>query len=301
VTSGDSPSGLVPGENLVHRPARALIGWVNSSEAVRLLLGHNPGPNDETGGLAEQAAECREAVEARPPYEEVDPLIPDHPLVARLDDVAARPAVQAAFHGMQWRSAVVDLTKVLSFQKLVFTDREMTSDGPLSETELLELCLPSEQPVPPVGAIGDPDGKGFTISSLNTNLRIAAGQVGEAVVAPAPDQPSVKMQAITLLVSMGTSYLQVARYRSRALLRDGYHRAASLLQAGVTAAPAIFIEARSFEEVQPPPGALPYEILFGVRPPALTDYWDDSVSRAVRQLAVRKVIRVRGEEFAVPR
>lgn len=301
MTGAEPPSGLVPGEDVVHRPARALIGWVSTSEAITMLLGHTPGPNDDTARLAEEAAACREAVDARPPYEQADPLIPDHPLVARLDDIAARPAVHAAFHGMQWRPAVVDLTKVLSFQKLVFTDREMASAGRPSETELLELCLPSDQPAPPVGAIGDPDGKGFTISSLNTNLRIAGGQVGEAVVASAPDQPSVKMQAITLLVSMGTSYLQVARYRNRSFLRDGYHRAASLLQAGVTAAPVIFIEARSFEEVQPPTGALPYEVLFGERPPALTDYWDESVARVIRQLAVRKVIRVRGEEFAVPR
>jgi hypothetical protein len=36
----------------------------------------------------------------------------------------------------------------------------------------------------------------------------------------------MKMQATTLLVNFGTSYLQVAHYNGRYFLRDGYHRAA---------------------------------------------------------------------------
>jgi len=292
---------LIPGEDVVLRQARALVGWVNPSEAIMMLLGRNPAPTDDTAGLAEEAAMYRSVVESRGLYEPKDPTVSEHPIVQLLDEIAARPAVQAAFHGVDWRPAVVDLTKVLSFQKLIFIDGSANYSASLNNSDLVDACLPSEQPAPPVGAIGDQDGKGFTISSLNTNLRIAGGQLSEAMVAPSPGQPSVKMQAITLLVSMGTSYLQVVRYKNRCFLRDGYHRAAQLMRAGITVVPCIFIEARSFDEVQPPVGAFAYEVLYGERPPALNDFWDDTVSREITQLAVRKVIRIRGEEFAVPR
>lgn len=60
------------------------------------------------------------------------------------------------------------------------------------------------------------------------------------------------------------------------------------------------IDAQAFEEVGAQlPGAFSYEILYGDRPPRLTDFWDNAVARDVRQPAVRKVVRVRGEEFVV--
>jgi hypothetical protein len=299
VNTAEPQPSLIQGEDVVHRSARALVGWVSPQEAIQMLLGRAPAPNEDTSKLQEEAASCRAAVERKDPYEPTDPTVSDHPFAEFLSEIEARPAVQAAFQGMSWRTSVVDLTKVLSFQKLVFFEAGTEYTSPARDADLVEICLPSEQTAPPLGAIGDPDGKGFTVSSLNPNLRIAGGQFG--AVAPGAGQPSTKMQAITFFVSMGTSYLHVVRYRDRCFLRDGYHRAARLIRAGVTIVPCLFIEARSFEEVQTPMGAFPYEVLYGERPPALIDFWDNDRSRTITQLAIRKVIRIRGEEFVVPR
>ncbi len=97
------------------------------------------------------------------------------------------------------------------------------------------------------------------------------------------------------------SYLQIVQYRGRSFVRDGYHRAAGLLRRGVFVAPCIFINAQSFDQVGTPPGSFTYETLFGDRPPTLSDFWDDKVARSIQQVSVRKVVRVRGEEFVVPR
>jgi hypothetical protein len=169
------------------------------------------------------------------------------------------------------------------------------------DESLLELCIPRNQPQPPSGAFTDQDGKGFTVSSFNPNLRIAGGQIGEAQVSQAPGLPPVKMQAISLLVFMGASYLQVVRYKGRSFIRDGYHRAVGLLREGRFEVPCIFIEARTFEEVGAAQGAFSFETLFDSRPPHLMDFWNDRVSRDIHQVAVRKVVRVTGEEFVVPR
>ncbi len=223
---------------------------------------------------------------------------------AKLQKVAERPEVQAHFHGFTWRPTVVDLRKVLSFQKLVNVDGLDSRVGqatPANLDELIEVCLPSQQAVAPTGALTDADGKGFTISSLNPNLRIAGAQLSDAMVSPAPGLPTVKMQAVTLFVSMGTSYVQVIRYRDRCFVRDGYHRAAALIRRGIYEVPCIFIEAQRFEDLSCPPGSFPYEVLYSSRPPFLTDFWAKGVAADATQLSIRKVVRIRGEEFGVPR
>jgi len=293
---------LVEGEGVVRRRARALIGWLSEQEAIQMLLGRTPIPSDDTSELKQVALACRNAVLSRPVFRRTDPEVqaPDQ----RLTQLADRQDLRAHFPGFDWRPAIVDLTQVLSFQKLInaegLEERVHGIDG--SDLDgMLELCLPKQQPLLPIGAFADADGKGFTISSLNPNLRIAGSQVSDALVNPSPDVPPVKAQAVTLLITMGTSYLQVAHYRDRYVLRDGYHRAGALLQLGITRAPCVFIEARSFEQLACPPGSLSYEVLFGERPPYLVDFWDNATSQDIVQVAIRKVIRVRGEEFVVPR
>jgi len=293
---------LIPGESVVRRPARALVGWLSKQEVANFILGRNPAPTEDVSAEISLAARYAASVAARPAYEPQDPRVTEGPFADLLEEVASRPEVTANFHNLSWKPAVVDLRKVLSFQKIIFTDHEGSYHDSPAVSNLMEICLPSIQPAPPSGAIGDQDGKGFTISSLNSNLRIIGGQLGEASLSPGPGLSApVRVQAVTLFVTMGTSYLQVVHYRDRYFLRDGYHRAGGLIRNGITTVPCIYIEARSFDELQVPPGAFSYEMIYSERPPSLTDFWDDSVSMEVSQLAIRKVIRIRGEEFAVPR
>jgi hypothetical protein len=99
---------------------------------------------------------------------------------------------------------------------------------------------------------------------------------------------------------MGASYVQVARYQGRPFLRDGYHRAAGLLRAGVTRIPAVVIDAPSYQFVAPSaPSLFDHEVAFSDRAPKLPDFWDESVSADVLQPAVRKVVRMRADEFVV--
>lgn len=294
------PITVVPGEEVLRRPARGLIGWLSDQEAASALLSRNPKPGEDVSEYISVAAECRAAVQERPVFQALDPVL--HRSFAGLDEVSARPDVASALGNLKWGPAVVDLRKVLSFQKVIHIDGLEDRLGELSDDRaLLELCIPTDQPAPPTGAFTDQDGKGFTVSSFNPNLRIAGGQISEAQVSQGPGMPAAKMQAITLLVFMGASFLQVVRYKGRSFVRDGYHRTAALIRRGVFEVPCILIEASTFEEVGAAPGAFSYEVLFGDRPPGLADFWDSDVSRPIQQLAVKKVVRVRGEEFVVPR
>jgi len=287
-------------EPSVEEKHRALTAWLSEDEAVTALLGRNPIPTDDLAPLKQRATDKQQVVAGRERYEPVDPLVEPESRPA-LDAVAARPELQAAFANMDWRVEVVNLECVLSLQKsirLTGLDERML---PVLEdsSKLFEFCLPTHQPALPGGVFTDLDGKGMTVSSLNPNLRVAGTQPVQIQAQSAPGAPSVPMQGLVVLVHLGASYLQVARYNGRSFLRDGYHRAAGLARAGITTVPCIFIEAQSFEEVAPSPGLFTYETMFGERPPRLADFWDPDVSDEVARPAVRKVIRVRGDEFVV--
>lgn len=290
----------VSGEDVIRRPGRALIGWMAEAEAIAAMLGRTPTPVDDVTELRARAAQARRSVESRAAMtasaaivDETDP---------RLVGVQTRQDLASSFPGLKWRAAIIDLRKVLSFQKVIAVDglderlaRAEAADG------LLDICLPPMQPMPPLGTFNDPDQRGFTVSSVNPNLRIAGAQVGTADVAPEPGKPAVRMQAVTFLIHMGTSYLQVVEYRDRYFVRDGYHRVAGLLRRGIHEVPCVFISAQSFEEVGAGSGMLTYEVLFGERPPLVADFWDDSVATDIEPPAVRKIIRITGEEFAISR
>jgi hypothetical protein len=294
-----APLTLIHGEPVIMRPTRVLLGWLSDKEAVPHLFGRNPNPEDDLSVILPQIAAARAAVQARHVFVPADPVIGgDREL---LDQIAARPELQAAIPDAPWTVEWVDLTRILSIQKIITTAGLDARVGVVNDDPeaIAELCLPVAQPVPPGGGFTDQDGLGFTISSLNPNLRVAGSQVHEALVASAPGAPPQKMQGITFFINMGTSYVQVARYQGRSFLRDGYHRTVGLLRAGVTRVPAVVIDAPSFQYIVPQPGLFDHEVAFSERPPLLTDFLDDTVSVEGSQPTIRKVVRVQAEQFVV--
>jgi hypothetical protein len=294
------PLSLVQGEPIARRSARVLLGWLPREEAVRQLLGRNPLPQDDLTTIDQMIASARSAVLRRPAISISDPVVAGDRLL--LEQVAARPEVQASFADARWRVEWVDLTQVLSVQKLITIDGlDLRVAGVAADPAALqELCLPSAQPTPPLGAFSDPDGHGFALSSLNPNLRVVGSTVAEALVSPSPQVPPQKVQAFTLFVNMGASYLQIAQYQGRSFLRDGYHRAAGLLRSGISRVPAIVIDAPSFQFIiASAPGLFDHEVAFSDHAPRLADFWDETVAADALQPAVRKVVRIRAEQFVV--
>jgi hypothetical protein len=295
----NAPLALIQGEPIDLSSTRVLLGWLSEQEAIRLLLGRNPAPQDDLTAIREQAMRARAAVLSRPHAETGDPIIQGDR--ALLDQIAARPELRASFPDVPWTIEWVDLTRVMSIQKAIKTDGlDLRVSGVKDDpAAIAELCLPTEQPEPPLGGFMDQDGLGFTTSSLNPNLRVTGAQVSDALVGTSPDVPPQKMKAITFFVSLGSSYVHVARYQGRYFLRDGYHRAVGLLRAGITDAPAVIIDAPAFQYIVPTPGLFDHEVAFSDHAPMLTDFWDDSVSADARQPAVRTVLRIQAQKFPV--
>lgn len=285
-------------EEMSMQSCRALIGWLNDQEAIQFLLGRQPIPTDDLTQIHQTIVHCRNSIASRPASTLKNPIVDVEDVMVKA--FQSRPEIHASFAGLDWYPAMVNLQEVLAFQKIINTEGldSRLASAQASKEGLFDLCIPTNQPLPPSGAMVDQDGKAFTISSLNPNLRISGFQAGTAQMDP--NLPSTQVMALTFLVSMGTSYLQIVHYRDRYFIRDGYHRASGLLRAGINIVPCIVINAQSFEQALGQPQMfLPYEVLFGEQPPRLADFWDDTVSCTVSRPATRKVIRVKGDEFVV--
>ncbi len=130
------------------------------------------------------------------------------------------------------------------------------------------LTLPLAPPPAQLPAHFDEDNQTWNISSRNPNLRITGTFAGEV-------KPDVV--GFGFLLEILTSFVSVAEFRGRYVLRDGYHRAYRLLAAGVVRVP-VFVRRFGEEDSLFRSGMLPEAIYCGERPPTLADYHDDTVA-----------------------
>ena len=292
---------LVQGEKPVISLRRGLVGWMNDIEAANFLLGRQQIPTDDLTQIQQIIKGSRAAVEARSTWKPINPMREMDQTTA--DAIKARPDIQAAFAPLQWSPAMVDLREVLSYQQIINHDGLETRVSSITDNleELLNFCLPINEPLSQLGAFVDADQKGYTISSLNPNLRIFQGVMHDTELPPGPGLPPIRVKAVSFFIGLGTSYLQVGQYKNRYFIRDGYHRAVGLLKKGINIVPCILIEARNTDELGLKQGMFSYEVIYGEHPPRLSDFWDDTVAQDGNSVAIRHVLRIRGEEFNVQR
>jgi hypothetical protein len=264
---------------------------MTSSEALLTLTGrrHDVTPTEEH---KRQADKLRAAVVGRP--RGVDQVgiekAPPSALGAYISKLEKDPAA-AGLLNAGWKVRLVDLARVCAAQPLVHVDHAeaRVADADASEiTTIASISLPIAIPFH-LPAIFDQAQKAWVITSANPNLRLTgAGQ------AASPDGVPMLGFSVALL----TSFLRVARYQTRYILVDGYHRAHGFLRRGITIVPALVSELESFEALGLPPlGMLPQDAYLGDRPPLLADYLNDEVSVEVLVPATQKTIVIAGLEL----
>ena len=193
-----------------------------------------------------------------------------------------------------------DLSKsVLTYQRVIITEGLHQQLHAVDRNQLhsvADVCLPQPRAFQFSGSF-DKDQNAFTSASLNPNLRIAGfGVVNQPV--PGLDMPQ---QLFGFQLGFGTRFVQLVEYRGRWMVRDGYHRIHGLLSMGITQIPCVVVRAKSFEETGAGrPGFFGHELLFGDRPPRVTDFQSDELAVDVQIQAMMRVVRIRAEEFVVP-
>jgi hypothetical protein len=284
-------------ENTIHTPAsrepvrlqrsaRTLIAWMRPEEARAALAG--PGGDPQAPEYQKIVADARAALANRAAgVDQNDVIIAAPP---ELDDYTERLRENAAsipYFAEGWSLAIA---RVCALQaNIAIDDASQRSAGidPDDVTSIAAVTLTNTLPTT-MGAIYNQVTKAWVFSSANPNLRVVGEAQGQA--------PGARIFGFA--VALSPSFMQVASYNGRYLLRDGYHRAYGLLARGISKAPVLAREFDRFEDLRLPPGLLPQDAYLGSRPPTLGDYLNRDVSAATSILITQKVVVIQALEVA---
>lgn len=288
--------------------ARVLLGWLPQEHGESLLANQAEGELSETQRA--RVSEARDAVAARPAGIDqaglVSPLpgeLADH--VARLGETPAGARMRAE----GWEIAMVDLSRVVAVAPSVFTDTAAERAASLDPGDLRAvagLTLPVSHPRP-VGELSPGDDvtpiqgqyhylkQTYTIISPNLNLTVAGNFDAPGNIDAR--QPG-GLLGFGFNVTVPPSFVQVARFQGRYVLRDGYHRSFGLLSRGITRVPAYVRDFATAEELVPA-GTLPRSAWLGNRPPLLRDYHDDLVAEPVLLPVPHRMIVIHAVELLI--
>lgn len=279
----------VQGNLQLQRPARALIGWMSPDEAAQWVAGQGNVVEPQHRNTVSAA---RAAVAVRiAGCDQVGVITPAPSALSAHREALRNNPASAIYFQEGWDLAIADLSRVAAIQRHVLTDdatERVAAIDPTDINSIAAVTLPLGERKT-MAAVFNDQKQAWVFSSANPNLRIV-GQVQAEV------QPG--MHAFGFIVSISTSFMQVARYHERHLLRDGYHRAFGFLARGITHVPVFVRDYATFDEMKLPFGFSPQDTYLSERPPLLVDYLNDDVSAASVVPLTQKVVMVQGVEIA---
>jgi hypothetical protein len=196
---------------------------------------------------------------------------------------AERPDLLGEMTGLTWSLGVVDLRPLVAFQRRLFSSSEMflppipaAKDWPA----LLALTFAPAQPVK-YDMSHDPASQVLLLRSNNPNLHV---RITGDVISP-------------LRIHAGSPFFEVACFRDRWFLRDGYHRAFAFLRAGIFEIPAVIVQVKTLEELgAAQPWFFSEDVLFSADPPRLIDFLDDDVILEYDRPPLIKTLRITMDE-----
>jgi hypothetical protein len=199
----------------------------------------------------------------------------------RFAEQETRPDLQAEMTGLDWFLGVVDLRLLLAFQRRILLDSD-AMDAPLPGADdwcgLMNLCFAEPKPIVCEAVRSDAV---FVFRSMNLNLHFRFTDDHSKPIA----------------IHAGSPFFEVAQYRGRWFLRDGYHRAFRCLRAGLFPLPAVIVRARTLEELGAVrPWFFPEEVLFSATPPRVIDFLNDALVIEYNRSPLIKTLRVNIEE-----
>ncbi len=265
---------------------RELAAWGYDPQPGRGLL--------DSEQLEYAAHEAQRRLVVRQPYEADSPVsveecgFPPCALAERSKTVAD----SGEFDALNWRLAIVDLRRLIAFQRRVgFASSDGLHTGQMkSWRNLLDLALPTNCASASHVFSAAQDGKSLTIRTLSPNLAVRfAREAGSG------------LDSVRLVAQVGSPFVEVASYRGRWFLRDGYHRSFLLLKQGIFHLPAVVVSAETLAEL----GAIGQrffaeDVLFSARPPMVTDFLDDNMVVRFSRPRAEKVVQISIQELREP-
>ncbi|HZD50109.1 MAG TPA: hypothetical protein VE178_15305 [Silvibacterium sp.] len=222
-------------------------------------------------------------VAARLPFEEKSAVFKpgDAALQSRFAEQRSRPDLHLEMAGLNWSLGIADLRLLLAFQRRLVLNQDrpgFSVPAPDDWPALMDLCFGSPKPV--ACEIVQSEAS-IMLRSADPNLHFRiSGDSGTPI-----------------MVHAGSPFFEVAQYRGRWFLRDGYHRAFTCLRAGIFCLPAVIVQARTLKELGAVhPWFFSEEVLFSSSPPRVVDFLDDALVLEYDRSPLIKTLRITVEE-----
>ncbi len=223
-------------------------------------------------------------------YRDLDPA-----LAALAAQLQSHPRYQRAFDTLPTSIGMVDLDKLIVYQKHVtnnFVERLAARLGPSPDAAtLFRFCLPLSTPEAPV-EIRRVGSRRYVFRCESTDFRYHESALLRPDQVEGYESFGAVGGILALLVGFGSNFLNVVRVGKRALLNNGYHRACALRSLGIRHAPCVIQTATRADEVEisvRSDVAEKAEFYFeSARPPLLRDYFDPKIRKL---LPVRRRVR----------
>jgi hypothetical protein len=220
-------------------------------------------------------------------------------LAAMAERLLADPAYQRSFTLVPARIGVVELDKLVVFQKhvnLQYVDHlcALLGEHP-SEEAIFRFCLGGNHAMPPT-VQSRVSQNSFIFVSPSTDFRMLDVKVFAPSELPKYSAAGPVTGLVGLVVGYGSNYFNVLRCEGRLVLNNGSHRAHTLRKLGITHVPCVIQEISRREELEVIAGGDVSEhpdLYFSVpRPPMFRDFFDPrlckmvDVRRQVRQMKI---------------
>ncbi|WP_263418175.1 hypothetical protein [Terriglobus albidus] len=256
---------------------RELAGWDLDDYQYRPLIN------------GDKLLRARAFLQHRPAFTQLDPVCASesHQLKDLLEPHASRSDLLEEMSGLSWTLGIVDLRSLIAFQRRLYFPQEISHPLPPAAGDwpaLIEHSFGTVKP-PEFDKTHDPSRNTLVLRSDNPNTHIR--MTNDAT--------------FPITVHTGSPFFEVASYAGRWFLRDGYHRAYSLLKADIHHVPAVIINAETIEQVGAnQPWFFPEKILFSQAPPLVTDFLEDDLVNEYDRPRLIRTLRLTIEDTLVP-
>jgi hypothetical protein len=257
---------------------RELAGWMLDEDEYR------PATYDRG-----KQSRAQQSVSRRAPFESSSALLEDETAAIQglLARHASRSDLLSEMTGLTWSLSVVDLRRLIAFQRRIASSPSRpTSPAPHADDwpTLAAVSFGASKP-PEYEMIRRPDTNTIVLRSGNPNLSLRF------------------LDDLSSPVSVygGSPFFEVAKYRNRWFLRDGYHRAYDLLRANIFRTPAVIVYARTLEELGAiQPWFFNEETLLSATPPRVIGFLDDALVLEYNRPLLIKTVNITVEESLAP-
>lgn len=228
------------------------------------------------------------------------PQLPLPPTMEPLAErVQAEPTFQEAYPFVPTRFAIVELDRLVVFQKSInlgfVAALKASLPNPLSDEEVARVAFGLDPAFPQVGFMQNATTV-YSAISPSHDFRFLEAKVVTPAEIPTVPSSGRPVKYIMLALGFGSNHLNALQVDGRLVLNNGSHRAYALRELGITNVPCIVQEVTRREELDLVASGdvqqNPDRYLKASRPPLLKDYFDNRLQKVVSVPRKNRLVRI---------